>query len=144
MSEHAKGQRSSKVLSCTAEATMFQRNFVKELQERVVEKGEPFAIVQADTPHEIFHAMDIPIVTNQWWSSYIAAKQLSTHYVQVLERTGDRVKLLVDRDVDLDGLLSRARSAGEVRTFSYEPPKLSELFMEAVTPEPAETEREVA
>jgi ABC-2 type transport system ATP-binding protein len=55
-------------------------------------------------------------------------------HLQVLERTGDRVKLLVDRDVDLAGLLARARAAGEVRTFSYEPPKLSELFMEAVTP----------
>ena len=64
--------------------------------------------------------------------------------LQVLERTGDKVKLLVDRDVDLDGLLARARAAGEVRTFSYEPPKLSELFMEAVTPEAAAETREVA
>ena len=64
--------------------------------------------------------------------------------LQVLERSGDKVKLLVDRDVDLDGLLARARAAGEVRTFSYEPPKLSELFMEAVTPEAAPETREVA
>ena len=47
---------------------------------------------------------------------------------------GDRVKLLVADDVDLDALLARARAAGEVRTFAYQPPKLSELFMEAVTP----------
>jgi ABC-2 type transport system ATP-binding protein len=52
----------------------------------------------------------------------------------VLERAGDRVKLLVRDDVDLDGMLARANAAGEVRTFSYQPPKLSELFMEAVTP----------
>ncbi len=32
------------------------------------------------------------------------------------------------------GLLARARAAGEVRRFAYEPPKLSELFMEAVAP----------
>ena len=64
--------------------------------------------------------------------------------LQVLERTGDKVKLLVQRDVDLDGLLARARAAGEVRTFSYEPPKLSELFMEAVTPESTAETREVA
>ena len=39
---------------------------------------------------------------------------------------------------DLDGLLAAARAAGEVRRFSYEPPKLSELFMEAVNaPQPA-------
>jgi ABC-2 type transport system ATP-binding protein len=54
----------------------------------------------------------------------------------VLARDGDRVKLLVDRSVDLDGLLRLARGAGEVRTFSYQLPKLSELFMEAVTPDP--------
>jgi ABC-2 type transport system ATP-binding protein len=52
---------------------------------------------------------------------------------RVLERDGDRVKLLVDETVDLGGLLAAARAAGEVRRFSYEPPKLSELFMEAVT-----------
>ena len=52
----------------------------------------------------------------------------------VLERAGDRVKLLVRDDVDLDAMLARARAAGEVRTFAYQPPKLSELFMEAITP----------
>jgi len=58
---------------------------------------------------------------------------------EVLERDGDRVKLLVDEGVDLDALLAAARAAGEVRRFSYEPPKLSELFMEAVTePQPAD------
>jgi ABC-2 type transport system ATP-binding protein len=62
------------------------------------------------------------------------------HYT-VLERDGDRVKLLVDDTVDLDALLAAARQAGEVRRFSYEPPKLSELFMEAVTaPQPVREE----
>ncbi len=60
----------------------------------------------------------------------------------VIGRTGDRVKLLVDRSVDLDDLLQLARRAGEVRTFAYQPPKLSELFMEAVTPD--EPVKEVA
>ena len=62
----------------------------------------------------------------------------STNHHTVLERDGDRVRLLVDESVDLDGLLTAARAAGEVRRFSYEPPKLSELFMEAVNaPQPA-------
>jgi ABC-2 type transport system ATP-binding protein len=52
----------------------------------------------------------------------------------VLERAGGRVKLLVSREVDLDGLLARAGAVGEIRRFAYQPPKLSELFMEAVTP----------
>jgi ABC-2 type transport system ATP-binding protein len=52
--------------------------------------------------------------------------------LRILERAGDRVRLLVDQAVDLDDLLAAARRAGEVRRFSYEPPRLSELFMEAV------------
>jgi ABC-2 type transport system ATP-binding protein len=56
----------------------------------------------------------------------------------VLERAGDRVKLLVPADVDLDAMLVRAKAAGEVRRFAFQPPKLSELFMEAVAvPTPA-------
>jgi ABC-2 type transport system ATP-binding protein len=64
----------------------------------------------------------------------------TNHHV-VLERDGDRVKLLVDESVDLDALLAAARAAGEIRRFSYEPPRLSELFMEAVqAPQPAKPE----
>ena len=37
-----------------------------------------------------------------------------------------------------ESFLNAARAAGEVKRFSFEPPKLSELFMEAVTaPQPA-------
>ncbi len=50
----------------------------------------------------------------------------------VLHRDGDRLKLLVDASVDLDRLLSAAGAAGEVRRFAYGPPRLSELFMEAI------------
>ena len=61
----------------------------------------------------------------------------------VLERDGDRVKLLVDERADLDALLAAARAAGDVRRFSYEPPKLSELFMEAVNaPQPMDPDAE--
>lgn len=81
-------QRSRKTLACTAEASAFQKQFVQELKRRVVEEGEPFAIVQADTPHELFHAMDIPIITNQWWSAYISAKQLSAQYFDAMVDAG--------------------------------------------------------
>ena len=50
-------------------------------------------------------------------------------------------KLLVDEHVDLDALLARAGAAGEVRRFVYEPPQLSELFMEAVAPAAAAAAR---
>ncbi len=56
--------------------------------------------------------------------------------VTVLERSGERVKLLVADTLDLDGLLARARAAGDVRRFVYQPPRLSELFIEAVSDAP--------
>jgi ABC-2 type transport system ATP-binding protein len=50
----------------------------------------------------------------------------------ILQQRGDLVRLLVDDSADLDVLLAKARSAGAVRRFSFGPPTLSELFMEAV------------
>ncbi len=82
------GQRSRKDLACTAVANAYQKSFAADLKRRVVDEGEPFAIVQADTPHEIFHAMDIPIITNQWWSAYISAKQLSSRYFEAMVAQG--------------------------------------------------------
>jgi benzoyl-CoA reductase subunit B len=84
----ASGQRSRKDLACTAAATAYQKAYGAELKRRVVTDGEPFALVQADTPHELFHVMDIPIVTNQWWSAYISAKQLSAGYFERLVELG--------------------------------------------------------
>jgi ABC-2 type transport system ATP-binding protein len=52
--------------------------------------------------------------------------------VVMLERRGDLVRLLVSDAVDLDQVLQAARKAGHVRRFSFGPPALSELFMEAV------------
>jgi ABC-2 type transport system ATP-binding protein len=51
---------------------------------------------------------------------------------QVIERRGDLVRLLVDESVDLDAILAKARKVGAVRRFSFGPPALSEIFMEAV------------
>jgi benzoyl-CoA reductase subunit B len=81
-------ERSRKDMQCTAAATAYQRAYGAELKRRVVDDGEPFVIAQADTPHEIFHVMDIPLISNQWWSAYISAKQLSSRYFAVLDRMG--------------------------------------------------------
>ncbi|WP_305097687.1 2-hydroxyacyl-CoA dehydratase subunit D [Croceibacterium aestuarii] len=82
------GVRSRKTLACTAEATAFQKAFGQELKRMVVDEGAPFVIAQADTPHEIFHAMDIPVIANQWWSAYISAKQLSARYFDAMVDAG--------------------------------------------------------
>ncbi|NNC39458.1 MAG: ABC transporter ATP-binding protein [Acidimicrobiia bacterium] len=41
-------------------------------------------------------------------------------------------RYLVDRDVDVTAILERARAAGTVTQFSVEPPRLSDIFREAV------------
>ena len=84
----ADASRSRKDMQCTADALAHQREFAADLKRRVVENGDPFVVAQADTPHELFHAMDIPLITNQWWSAYISAKQLSARYFKVLEERG--------------------------------------------------------
>lgn len=67
-------------LSVSAQALAFQRDWAKSLRGDLA-NGTPYAFVNADTPHEVFHAMGMPVVVNQWWSSVIAAKQQSTHYL---------------------------------------------------------------
>jgi ABC-2 type transport system ATP-binding protein len=59
----------------------------------------------------------------------------------VIERDGDAVRLLVDERVDLGAMLASAQARGEVRRFSYSPPRLSELFMDAVEGTATETSR---
>jgi ABC-2 type transport system ATP-binding protein len=50
----------------------------------------------------------------------------------IVDQKGDLVRLLVPVDADLSGLLAAATAAGPVRRFAFQPPALSELFMEAV------------
>jgi ABC-2 type transport system ATP-binding protein len=49
-----------------------------------------------------------------------------------IERRGDFARLLVPVGLDLGAVLAAASAAGEVRRFAFQPPKLSELFMEVV------------
>jgi ABC-2 type transport system ATP-binding protein len=48
------------------------------------------------------------------------------------ETRDDFARLAVPADVDLGALLARASAAGPVRRFAFQPPTLSELFMEVV------------
>ncbi|GAA2830777.1 2-hydroxyacyl-CoA dehydratase family protein [Nonomuraea rubra] len=76
-----------KRLATATEASRYQREWFAGLRARVA-GGEPLAVVNADVPHEIFRAMDIPYVVSQWWASVIAAKQRSGHYLELLRQRG--------------------------------------------------------
>lgn len=79
-------------LQSTRAATEFQRDWVKGLRAEIT-SGAQYAFVNADTPHELFHAMGMPIVTNQWWSAVIAAKQLSEFYFDHMQAIGYHERL---------------------------------------------------
>ncbi|PJE31446.1 2-hydroxyglutaryl-CoA dehydratase, D-component [Pseudooceanicola antarcticus] len=70
-----------------AEAAAYQKDWLKGLRQQIT-SGASFAFVNADTPHEIFHFMDMPMVTNQWWSAVIAAKQQAPYFFDWMEDEG--------------------------------------------------------
>lgn len=74
-------------MSCAKLATEFQRNWLKTLRSQISEGGS-YAFVNADTPHELFHFMGVPMVTNQWWSAVLSAKQLAPSYFDRMEDLG--------------------------------------------------------
>jgi len=51
----------------------------------------------------------------------------------VTSKQDGRLRVLVDAAVDLDEILASARRAGEVTAFSFEPPSLTDLFLDAVS-----------
>ncbi len=81
------GERRHNELACTREITAYQRAWFAEVSVRA-RSGEPFAVLSADSPHEIYRAMDIPYVVVQWWSSIIAAKQKAPEYLRRLADAG--------------------------------------------------------
>ena len=79
--------RGTKRLESSAAASRHQREWFADLQLRVA-AGEPLAVVDADVPHELLRAMDIPYVVNQWWASICSAKQRAPHYLSLLRERG--------------------------------------------------------
>ena len=51
----------------------------------------------------------------------------------VTSKQDGQVRVLVDASVDLEEILASARRVGEVTAFSFEPPSLADLFLEAVS-----------
>jgi benzoyl-CoA reductase subunit B len=77
-----------KQLHCTLAAGEHQKSWFAQLRKDVFEKQQPYAIVQADMPFELFQVMDMPVVSNQWWASIIAAKRLSIPCLDGLHSMG--------------------------------------------------------
>lgn len=82
-----KGDRSKKYLESTKFVSEYQKKLYLETQERVAQ-GEPFIWTNVGVPMELMFAMDIPILFSLNWSALIAAKQMSPHYLDVLNSQG--------------------------------------------------------
>jgi len=75
-------------LAVTAEARAKQKAWFQGFRARVLEQGEPYAIASAVAPHEIFHSMDVPVVSVPWYSAVISAKQQSPYYFSMMSELG--------------------------------------------------------
>ena len=77
-----------KQLQCTVAAGAYQKQWFSQLRRDVFEKHRAYAILQADMPFELFQVMDLPAVSNQWWSALIAAKRLAPKYLDAMNAMG--------------------------------------------------------
>jgi hypothetical protein len=75
-------------LVSTQRANEHQREWFQDFRRAVMERGAPYVIADAVSPHEIFHTMDIPVLSIPWYSAVIAAKQLSPYYFGMMDRLG--------------------------------------------------------
>ena len=51
----------------------------------------------------------------------------------VTSKQGARLRVLVDARADVGEILATARQAGEVTSFAFEPPSLTDLFLDAIS-----------
>jgi ABC-2 type transport system ATP-binding protein len=107
-----------------------QLDIVEDLCEQVavIDEGSivlagPVARLRADSPHRYLD-VDVADADTGWADSLPNA--------EIVTRADGRVRLRVDADVDVAGVLEAATAAGPIRHFTFEPPNLSEVFREAV------------
>ncbi|AZS38634.1 (R)-phenyllactyl-CoA dehydratase alpha subunit [Microbacterium lemovicicum] len=74
-------------LRTAREALRHQREWFAELRAEA-EAGRPVALVNADVPHELFRAFDVPYVVNQWWSSVAASRGAAQSGLDAVARAG--------------------------------------------------------
>ncbi|MEU4451275.1 2-hydroxyacyl-CoA dehydratase family protein [Nocardioides sp. NPDC023903] len=74
-------------LEAARAATQHQKQWFADMARRARD-GDPIALVNADAPHEVLRAFDVPYVVNQWWASIISAKRLGPASMRMLAETG--------------------------------------------------------
>jgi benzoyl-CoA reductase subunit B len=77
-----------KQLVSTVQAALKQKTWFAELREQVFSQRRPYAILNGDTPHDLFHLLGVPVVTNQWWAAVVSAKRLAGEYFDAMAARG--------------------------------------------------------
>src|SRR5262245_31237278 len=77
-----------KQLASTAAAAAFQKQWFADLRRKVFEERQPYALVQADVPFELFDLLGIPAISNQWWSALVAAKRQAPAFLDAMRADG--------------------------------------------------------
>ncbi len=77
-----------KQLLCTEAARSFSREWFADLRRRVIEEKQPYVLASAETPHEIFEVLDLPVVTAEWWAGMISAKRRAGAYFDWMNQRG--------------------------------------------------------
>ena len=77
-----------KQLHATAAAAAFQKEWFADLRRRVFDERQPYALLQADVPFELFDLLEIPAVSNQWWAAIVAAKRQAPAYLEAMAADG--------------------------------------------------------
>jgi len=77
-----------KQLDSTHAASLHQKQWFADLRRRVFDERQPYALVQADVPFELFDLAGVPAVSNQWWAAVVAAKQQAPVYLDALAADG--------------------------------------------------------
>jgi benzoyl-CoA reductase/2-hydroxyglutaryl-CoA dehydratase subunit BcrC/BadD/HgdB len=111
-----------KQLESTTAAAAFQKQWFGDLRRRVFDERRPYALVQADVPFELFDLLDIPAVSNQWWSALVAAKRQAPAFLDAMSADGLRDQLC--RYCSLGFASTRYRAAGEAPWGGLPPPRL--------------------
>lgn len=85
----AEEKRAEKRLEASARSGKYIKQDFIDLHERV-ENGEPFALLGAMVPVELFRAMDIPYVFQPWWQAVVNAKRYGNKMWDCLKEGGYR------------------------------------------------------
>jgi benzoyl-CoA reductase/2-hydroxyglutaryl-CoA dehydratase subunit BcrC/BadD/HgdB len=82
-----------KQLDATVAAAAFQKQWFADLRRRVFDERQPYALLQADVPFELFDLLEVPAVSNQWWAAIVAARRQAPAYLDAMAADGHHADL---------------------------------------------------